>query len=110
MRKRLKKTQQRTNLRRVNNVAAVREFFRQLNIPLARGQSRGVLYISRLDDVQTDTPRRRRSGMTPEKREAILSGIEQHYIELRSDPAAWQKEIEERRVWEITLKDGLPSV
>jgi predicted transcriptional regulator len=32
------------------------------------------------------------------------------YARLRSDPKAWQEELEERRLWDATLADGLKDL
>ncbi len=29
------------------------------------------------------------------------------YAEMRKDPVAWQEELDERALWEVTLMDGL---
>jgi hypothetical protein len=104
MGKALKILVQKITVKRDTTAEARREFFRRLNIPAQKGM-KGVVFTI----TPEDEPRRRRSGVTPEKREAILSGIEQYYDKLRHDPAAWQKENDERKVWEATLRDGLPS-
>ena len=41
------------------------------------------------------------------QRKRILEEGNHAYARLRSDPEVWSEEIEERRVWEATLSDGL---
>jgi len=37
----------------------------------------------------------------------IIRQINEGYARLREDPQAWAEELEERRLWECTLLDGL---
>lgn len=41
------------------------------------------------------------------RRRCILEQTNAAYAALRSDPDAWAEELEERRMWEATLLDGL---
>ncbi|NJK74549.1 MAG: toxin-antitoxin system protein [Microcoleus sp. SU_5_6] len=41
------------------------------------------------------------------RRQQFLEAANQAYIALRNDSEAWQEELEERSVWDITLEDGL---
>lgn len=41
------------------------------------------------------------------RRVVFFKQVHQAYAALRSDPEAWQSELDERRVWEATLGDGL---
>ncbi len=41
------------------------------------------------------------------ERTNIMKQANEAYARLRQDPQAWKEEIEERALWDITLKDGL---
>ncbi len=41
------------------------------------------------------------------RRQRIIEQANAAYAALRSDPHAWQEELEERRMWDTTLADGL---
>jgi hypothetical protein len=41
------------------------------------------------------------------RRRLFLEEANQAFAELRKDPTAWQEELEERRIWDRTLADGL---
>jgi len=41
------------------------------------------------------------------RRRRMLERTNAAYAELRQDPVAWQAELDERRVWDVTLADGL---
>lgn len=41
------------------------------------------------------------------RRQLFLEAANQAYLALRNDSEAWQEELEERSVWDITLEDGL---
>jgi len=41
------------------------------------------------------------------RRQDLLRRINEDYARLREDPEAWAEELEERRLWECTLMDGL---
>ncbi len=41
------------------------------------------------------------------RRQQFLEAANQAYIALRNNPEAWQEELEERSLWDITLEDGL---
>ncbi len=41
------------------------------------------------------------------RRQQFLEAANQAYITLRNNSEAWQEELEERSVWDITLEDGL---
>lgn len=41
------------------------------------------------------------------KRELFLESLSQDFKKLRENKEAWDKEIEERRLWENTLFDGV---
>lgn len=41
------------------------------------------------------------------RRKKFLEELNASYAALRSDPVAWQEELEERKLWENTLMDGL---
>ena len=41
------------------------------------------------------------------RRQELLRQINQDYARLRQDPEAWAEELEERKLWEGTLMDGL---
>jgi predicted transcriptional regulator len=41
------------------------------------------------------------------RRQQFLEAADRAYIALRNDTEAWQEELEERSVWDITLEDGL---
>ncbi|HEX8696305.1 MAG TPA: hypothetical protein VF746_28055 [Longimicrobium sp.] len=42
-----------------------------------------------------------------ERRRRFFAEVNAAYDALRADPAAWEEELAERRVWEATLMDGL---
>jgi hypothetical protein len=35
--------------------------------------------------------------------------VNEGYARLRADPEAWQEELDERRLWDTTMADGLDS-
>jgi hypothetical protein len=41
------------------------------------------------------------------RRQRFFEQLNAAYAALRNDPEAWQVELEERRLWEATLMDGL---
>jgi hypothetical protein len=41
------------------------------------------------------------------RRKCFLDGLASDFRALRDDPEAWREELEERRLWETTLLDGL---
>lgn len=41
------------------------------------------------------------------RRQQFLEAANQAYLALRNNSEAWQEELEERSVWDITLEDGL---
>jgi predicted transcriptional regulator len=41
------------------------------------------------------------------RRRCFLEAANADYAALRADPAAWAEELEERRLWDATLLDGL---
>jgi hypothetical protein len=41
------------------------------------------------------------------RRKLFLMEANSAYQALRDDPQAWEEELEERRLWEATLEDGL---
>ena len=41
------------------------------------------------------------------RRKLFLEEANRAYAALRSDPRAWREELEERRVWEAALADGV---
>ena len=41
------------------------------------------------------------------RRQSFLKGLAEDFAALRSDPAAWQDELEERETWDATLGDDL---
>ena len=41
------------------------------------------------------------------RRRRILELTNAAYAAIRSDPALWQEELDEREVWDATLRDGL---
>lgn len=41
------------------------------------------------------------------QRQRFWQRVNAAYSKLRSDPEAWQQELEERAAWDVTLKDGL---
>lgn len=41
------------------------------------------------------------------RRQRMLEETNAFYAELRQDPKRWAEEMEERRLWEATLMDGL---
>lgn len=43
------------------------------------------------------------------RRRKFLEGASAEFAALRSDPKAWQEELEEREAWDSTLMDGLES-
>lgn len=40
------------------------------------------------------------------RRQCLLQKANEAYAALKEDPAAWQKEMAERKVWDATLADG----
>ena len=43
------------------------------------------------------------------RRDSILDAMNAGYASLKADSAAWQREIDERGLWSVTLADGLPD-
>jgi hypothetical protein len=41
------------------------------------------------------------------RRQVFFNQADQAYAKLKSDPALWQEELAERRVWDVTLLDGI---
>ena len=41
------------------------------------------------------------------RREKFWKACDEAYARLRNDPKAWAEELEERKIWEVTLADGL---
>ena len=41
--------------------------------------------------------------------QAFFALANEAYLRLRNDPKAWQEELEERRLWEATLLDGIDT-
>ncbi|HEU0168374.1 MAG TPA: hypothetical protein VFS62_11405 [Chloroflexota bacterium] len=41
------------------------------------------------------------------RRQFFLEQLNEQFARLRADPAAWQEELAERKLWEGTLMDGL---
>lgn len=48
-----------------------------------------------------------RNALENYRRELLFARADQAYAALRSDPAAWQQELNERAEWEATLMDGI---
>lgn len=43
------------------------------------------------------------------RRDRFFREVNEGYARLRADPEAWQEELDERRLWDATLADGLDS-
>lgn len=43
------------------------------------------------------------------EKDAFFQQLNEAYAALKSDQGAWKEEIEERRLWDQTLEDGLPD-
>jgi hypothetical protein len=43
-------------------------------------------------------------------RKRFIEDCNQAYARLRADPKAWKEELEERRLWDLTLSDGLEDL
>jgi hypothetical protein len=43
------------------------------------------------------------------RRDRFLRDVNEGYARLQADPKAWQEELDERRLWDTTLADGLDS-
>lgn len=41
------------------------------------------------------------------RRHRILELTNEAYAAMHSDPALWQEELDEREIWDVTLRDGL---
>ncbi len=41
------------------------------------------------------------------RRQQFLAGLNSDFAALRRDPAAWEDELAERKMWDATLADGL---
>lgn len=41
------------------------------------------------------------------RRKMLMEEIVAEFAKLREDPEAWEEELEERRIWDVTLADGL---
>jgi hypothetical protein len=44
------------------------------------------------------------------RREQFHAEFDAAYARLRADPVAWEEELAERAVWEVTLADGLDDL
>ena len=42
-----------------------------------------------------------------ERRRRFFEGVNAAYEALRQDPVAWEEELAERKLWDVTLMDGL---
>src|SRR5437764_1087218 len=84
--------------------ASKERMLRQIAVPLKSGNgiaSRGEIREQR---------RARGRMISAEVRENFWNGLDRYYENLKRDPVAWQQELEERRVWEGTLNDGLENL
>jgi hypothetical protein len=52
-------------------------------------------------------PARKLSPAEIARRRRFFAECDAAYAEMQSDPALWQQELAERRLWEATLLDGL---
>lgn len=43
------------------------------------------------------------------RRDRFFREVDEAYARLQADPEAWQEELDERRLWDATLADGLDS-
>jgi predicted DNA-binding protein len=43
------------------------------------------------------------------RRDRFFRDLDEGYARLQADPKAWQEELDERRLWDATLADGLDS-
>lgn len=43
------------------------------------------------------------------RRDRFFRELDEGYARLQADPKAWQEELDERRLWDSTLADGLDS-
>ena len=43
------------------------------------------------------------------RRQRLFDESDKAYVQLRADPVAWAQELEERRLWEGTLLDGIEN-
>jgi predicted DNA-binding protein len=43
------------------------------------------------------------------RRDRFVREVDEGYARLQADPEAWQEELDERRLWDATLADGLDS-
>jgi hypothetical protein len=43
------------------------------------------------------------------RRDRFFRELDEGYARLQADPEAWQEELDERRLWDSTLADGLDS-
>ena len=41
------------------------------------------------------------------RRSWLLQQLDEHYTDLQADPSAWETELEEQRLWDAALADGL---
>jgi hypothetical protein len=48
-----------------------------------------------------------RKALEAYRRERFLDAVNVAYAALRADPKAWAEELKERKVWDVTLLDGL---
>jgi predicted transcriptional regulator len=44
------------------------------------------------------------------RREQFFAELDAAYARLQADPVAWEEELAERAVWEVTLADGLDDL
>jgi hypothetical protein len=43
------------------------------------------------------------------RRDRFFREVDESYARLQADPEAWQEELDERRLWDATMADGLDS-
>ncbi len=59
----------------------------------------------------TGIPKQRLMDIVIERyrRDQIMDMANKSYENLKKDPKAWQEELDERKLWDITLSDGLDN-
>lgn len=76
------------------SVVPVDELTREALEEMARAEGRPV-------------PEVLREAVEEYRAKSLLDATNEAFERLRRDPAAWRRELEERKAWEATLMDGL---
>jgi hypothetical protein len=86
-------------------------FYRRVVTRLTKEKLIAMLrFASREPDPNLSIREKRRKATqtrTVERREARIAALSEDYAALRNDPETWQQELEERKLWDRTTRDGI---